>query len=199
MLDIDSIRTRIITTAPTQFTPGPQTRQAAVAVVLRRAALDTEVLFIKRAEKKGDPWSGDMAFPGGHFDPVDEDLEAAAMRETMEEIGLDLGNADRLGPISQQRPNHAARDMLVAPYVFEIDGDPDFTINYEVDEVVWAPLGPMHRGENHDLEYWRERGLGSIPYNGFRLSARHFVWGLTYRMVQTFFETIDPGYRRIPE
>ena len=58
-------------------------------------AEQTEVLFIQRAERPGDPWSGQMAFPGGHREDSDISLQAA-MRETHEEIGLGLDNADYL-------------------------------------------------------------------------------------------------------
>ena len=51
---------------------------------------DAEVLFIKRASKKRDPWSGDIALPGGRRDPEDIDDHAAAIRETREEVGLDI-------------------------------------------------------------------------------------------------------------
>ncbi len=53
----------------------------------------TDLLFIRRAEKSGDPWSGHMAFPGGHMESSDASLLAAAIRETQEEIGLDLLDA----------------------------------------------------------------------------------------------------------
>ena len=42
--------------------------------------------------------------------------------------------------------------MLIAPHVFEITGDPVFNPNYEVDEVVWAPLAAMAKNEIHDYE-----------------------------------------------
>jgi 8-oxo-dGTP pyrophosphatase MutT (NUDIX family) len=51
---------------------------------------DAEVLFIKRAGRAGDRWSGHTALPGGKRDPEDADDVAAAVRETREEIGLDL-------------------------------------------------------------------------------------------------------------
>ena len=51
---------------------------------------DPEVLFIKRASRRGDRWSGHIALPGGRRDPEDADDLAAAVRETREEIGLDL-------------------------------------------------------------------------------------------------------------
>ena len=112
--------------------------------------MQTQILFIKRAEKQGDPWSGHMAFPGGHLETQDRDLKAAAMRETIEEIGLDLTDAEYLGALDQQRamPRGRPLDMLIAPHVFTLQGDPSFEINYEVDEVVWTSLDPLIRGEN---------------------------------------------------
>ncbi len=195
MLDLERIR-RCLSSAPSKPSAPADTRQAAVAVILRDRAGVTEVLFIKRATKDGDPWSGHMAFPGGHKDPEDVDLLSAAIRETDEEIGLDISRAPVIGSLPAQRPMSVRRTMLVQPFVFEIEGDPSFTPNHEVADVVWTPLAPMYTGENHAVE---SPDGGVMQFNGFRLSGRHFVWGMTYRMVQTFFETVDPGYERRPE
>jgi len=51
---------------------------------------DPEVVFIKRAAREGDRWTSHVALPGGKRDPEDEDDKAVAIRETAEEIGLDL-------------------------------------------------------------------------------------------------------------
>lgn len=51
---------------------------------------DPEVLFIKRASRSGDRWTGHIAFPGGRQDPNDADDVATGIRETQEEVGLDL-------------------------------------------------------------------------------------------------------------
>jgi 8-oxo-dGTP pyrophosphatase MutT (NUDIX family) len=55
---------------------------------------DAEILFIKRAGRVGDRWSGHTALPGGRRDPTDADDRAAAIRETKEEVGLDLTRSD---------------------------------------------------------------------------------------------------------
>ncbi len=199
---IELIRDRLNRHHPETFPVAAGTRQAAVAVILREAAHGngTDILFIKRAEKRGDPWSGHMAFPGGHREESDSDLRAAAMRETHEEIGLDLDGADYLGCLDQQRamPRGRPLNMLIAPHVFGLDGNPEFITNHEVDEVVWTRLAPLVSGERHD---WETRPLAGQPtvFNGYRLEGGHFVWGLTYRMLKSFFAILDPDWQAPPE
>ena len=75
-------------------------KRAAVAAVLRPGSNGPEVLLIRRAEHPNDPWSGHMAFPGGREDPCDADLFGTAVRETLEEVALDLTtNAALLGTL----------------------------------------------------------------------------------------------------
>jgi 8-oxo-dGTP pyrophosphatase MutT (NUDIX family) len=196
---LELIRQRLAAHEPEEFPIRHSTRQAGVAVILRAAAAgdgqETDILFIKRAEKSGDPWSGHMAFPGGHIESCDADLKGAAMRETFEEIGLDLTPTDYLGPLDQQRamPRGRPLNMLIAPHVFCLAGDPEFTLNYEVDEVVWTRLEPLITGDRHD---WETRPMAGRPtiFNGYRLERGHFVWGLTYRMLKSFFSVLDPDW-----
>jgi 8-oxo-dGTP pyrophosphatase MutT (NUDIX family) len=198
--DPNFIRRQLASHQPEVFKPQPSTRQAAVAIILRKNDSGSDILFIQRADKPGDPWSGHMAFPGGHLDPEDEDLRAAAVRETWEEVGLDLSSADYLGAVDQQlaMPRGRQLNMLIAPHVFEIDGDPAFSINYEVAEVVWTELGPLVSGERHDTETKPMAGKPTV-FNGYRLERGHFVWGLTYRMLKSFFSVVDPHWQPPPE
>jgi 8-oxo-dGTP pyrophosphatase MutT (NUDIX family) len=136
-----------------------------------------------------------MAFPGGHRDPLDADLQAAAMRETSEEIGLDLGPAEYFGALDQQRamPRGRPLNMLIAPHVFALDGDPAFTMNHEVRDVLWADLESLVDGSCHDTETMPLQGKPTI-FNGYRLAGGHFVWGLTYRMLKGFFSAVDNAW-----
>ena len=90
LLHIEKIRESVRHHLPERRAITSSIRRAAVAIVLRPKKKDTEALFILRSIKEGDPWSGHMAFPGGHQDDSDSSLKAAAERETMEEVGLDL-------------------------------------------------------------------------------------------------------------
>ena len=192
---LEHIRNVMAQHEPNFVEPQPSTRQAAVAIIMRENRGGPQMLFIKRAEQDGDPWSGHMAFPGGHKDPVDDSLQAAAMRETLEETGLSLAGSDYLGALDHQQaqPRGRVLNMLIAPHVFQIEGDPQFTPNYEVAEVVWAPLQAMAKNELHDTETKPMAGTPTI-FNGYRLERGHFVWGLTYRILKTFFTTLDPDW-----
>ena len=64
--------------------------QAAVAAILRESEGKLELLLIRRSSRASDPWSGQMALPGGRRDPSDPSLRQTAIRETLEEVGLDL-------------------------------------------------------------------------------------------------------------
>lgn len=173
-------------------------RRAAVATILRGKGDDTEVLLIRRAERPNDPWSGQMAFPGGHVEPGERMLEAAT-RETREEIGLDLdSHGDLIGRLDQTHAVARGRrlDLLIAPYVFELHAEPErFTLNYEVAEVVWAPLRPMLLGDAHTfLEYELEGERRRFP--GYDIDGR-VVWGLTYRMLGNLFALLHPEWEPI--
>lgn len=200
MFNTSKVRTAMRAFTPTLVSPGEKTRQAAVAIILREAPMDsaeqTEVLFIQRAERPGDPWSGQMAFPGGHREDSDSSLQAAAMRETHEEIGLSLANADYLGALNHQQaqPRGRVLNMLIAPHVFVTEDTPNFTPNREVAEVVWAPLPTLASNTLHDTETLKMAGK-PIIFNGYRLRGGHFVWGLTYRILKSFFTAVDSKWQ----
>lgn len=194
------IRAAMQSFEPTLVTPREKTRQASVAIILRQSDDQpselSDILFIQRAERKGDPWSGHMAFPGGHREQDDVDLRAAAMRETQEEIGLSLDDAEYLGALDHQRaqPRGRTLDMLIAPHVFITTRKPVFQPNHEVADVVWAPLPVLAGNSLHDTETLPMAGRLTV-FNGYRLSGGHFVWGLTYRILKSFFTTIDGGWQ----
>ncbi|KAM0786375.1 hypothetical protein ACM66B_001843 [Microbotryomycetes sp. NB124-2] len=82
-----------------------------------------EILFIKRATRLTDKWSGHVAFPGGRQEPEDEDSRYTAMRETWEEVGLDLAESDYLsiGALDDREITTSLGKrllMILSPHVF---------------------------------------------------------------------------------
>ena len=190
------IRDRLANQAACDQGFGPDARKAAVAVIVRELDGSLDVLFIKRAKAEGDPWSGQMAFPGGHLEPVDESLQMAAVRETLEETGIRLSTDQYLGKLRYQRPasRTGSQQLFVVPFVFGVTEDPAIQTNHEVEAIVWGSLHHMMDGSLHSTET-RTFAESSANFNGYRLGRDRFVWGLTYRTLQDFFFVLDPHYQ----
>ncbi len=196
VLSLTDVENRIREFDAAEPIAGTQTRQAAVAAILRETGNDLEALFILRATKEGDPWSGHMAFPGGHKETIDRTLRETAERETLEEIGLDLTCTARYcGIIEPVRANPRGRniDMVVQPYVYVLtEPAPTFTMNYEVADILWGSLNDMYTGSSFTHDEF-EVGGQTMSFPGYSV-GEHVVWGLTLRMLDQFFALIDPSF-----
>ena len=192
-LQLETIEARLANQTVTTQEIVPGQREAAVALVLQPKVSGLRALFILRAKKEGDPWSGQMALPGGHRETIDADLVETARRETHEEIGLDLNKAGRyLGSLAGIRANpRAGFDLVVTPQVFALeDKAVPLQPNEEVAEVLWGNLDEMISGRSlTDASFPEFQREGTFP--GYQVGAQ-VVWGLTFRMINDFFELIRP-------
>ena len=181
-MDWQTIRAALAAREPLDVAEQVASR-AAVAIILRDGSDGLEALFIRRAEHPRDPWSGQFAFPGGRAEPQDADLEATAVRETLEEIGLDLtATAERLGRLDEVRAMARLRPMNLAitPYVFRLRVPATLTISPEVTSLHWLSLPALvDPGAQSTTRYVHEQStlqFPSLEVDGV------VIWGLTFRM-----------------
>jgi 8-oxo-dGTP pyrophosphatase MutT (NUDIX family) len=176
-----------------QAQPAPR---AAVALVLRGGPGGIELLLIRRAESERDPWSGHLGFPGGRAEPEDASLEATAVRETLEETGLDLAAGGQLlGWLDEVRAMARGRpvDLVIAPLVFRLRSRLDGAPSHEVVGLHWLPLArlldPAHRSQ---LERTYAGTTVSLPC--LRLGDL-VLWGLSYGMFENLRALLARGAR----
>jgi 8-oxo-dGTP pyrophosphatase MutT (NUDIX family) len=158
-----------------------QLRRASVAVTLK----DPEspgVLLIKRADKVGDPWSGQVAFPGGKAQEGDDTLKDTAVRETREEVGIDLGkDADFLGYFTPFRTHTGTLDVF--PAVFLLKKDAEVRPNEEVSSYAWVKLRKLMAEQARTSTRVDAGGrTGEMPT---LLVDGYAVWGLTHRIISS--------------
>ena len=186
---IARLRGALLRRDPLRAHAAPDVPRAAVALLVRPAPAELEILLIRRAVREGDPWSGHMAFPGGRAQPGDADLAHTAARETHEEVGIDprAGGA-WLGALDDLAPASGVRRIVVQPHVFAVAADAEPVPDpREVDAALWISLGeladPAVATEYlHVLEGGARMRLPAFGTRG------QVIWGMTHRMLSQFLE-----------
>jgi 8-oxo-dGTP pyrophosphatase MutT (NUDIX family) len=158
-------------------------------MILRERGGDLELLFIERAQHARDPWSGHLAFPGGKVEP-DEKTRQTAERETLEEIGLDLSNAIRLGRLSEITGSNLP--VRVSCHVFGITSSYDEpAVSDEVQDVFWIRLEDLCDHQRHVTATVGFSGrMHDVPAIILPVAGKPVLWGITYRLVMEFLEII---------
>lgn len=195
--DLPAIADRVRGRTPVSATIDPVMR-AAVAMVIAPDGDELSALLIERAQHPLDPWSGHMAFPGGRHDATDASLERTAIRETLEEVGIDLRRhgtfVGRLDEIQAQARGRDL-DMVISPFLFFLDRARETTPDTsEVAGTLWVPLRVFRDERYKGTTHFSRDGFGAdfpaILYEG------KTIWGLTYRILTGFFDLIaDVGER----
>ena len=169
-----------------QLADAPEARPAAVALILVEDTNGLEALFIRRAERADDPWSGQVALPGGRHEPGDRDLLATAIRETQEETGVDLAAAERLGALDDLYPRTPTLPpVVVRPFVFALERRVVLVPSDEVQRAFWLPLqrltDPAVRREVTLTVQGVER-----TFPAYLVADDALIWGLTERILTPF-------------
>ena len=153
---------------------------SAVLVLLRPAGDGLEVLLGRRVRREGDPWSGQISFPGGHRHGEDPSLLETALRETREEVNLDVDRVTEvLGHLAPRAPGNVP-EMLVVPFVARTDRRLAPKPGPEMEEAFWAPLAELPPSGGQAVVPTR---VGELRVPAFLWRGRE-VWGLTYRILE---------------
>lgn len=156
--------------------------QAAVAILVKPKKNDIEFFLVKRAEVDDDPWSGDMAFPGGKKNLQDQTVVDTAVREVLEETSIDLTEKNVIGFME---PIYSAvrKTLAVQPVVYLFDDYPPVELNYELTKYIWASLSEIRSGKTQAaVKGWE----GSV----YQVQGET-VWGLTFRMLEKILKLLE--------
>lgn len=159
-----------------------QGANAAVALLLKPKGGDLEVLLVRRVENSSDPWSGQMALPGGKRDSADANLPQTVVRETVEETGIKLDHCRFLGVMTALR-SEPRPSIKVLPFVVLLEREPQIRLNKkELESFIWVPYEEIVRSKGTT-----EFSFGKVPAYLLKCGI---VWGVTYRILERFVQAI---------
>jgi len=191
-IDLSTVENQMGSYRPSVLKLG-NNKHAAVALILRQTPNHIEALFIERAQHENDPWSGQMALPGGMVEGFDADARRAAERETLEEVGIDLSTAAYLGRLDDQQGRHRGHTagIVVRGYVYAVDPAVQPRVNNEVKDIVWVSVKRLLDARNYTQVAHPIYPGEKFP--GIRVSDKNHqvVWGLTRRFIASFFITMQ--------
>jgi 8-oxo-dGTP pyrophosphatase MutT (NUDIX family) len=154
---------------------------AAVLVGVVERPAGPCVLLTQRTDHLKDH-AGQISFPGGRVERVDCSIEATALREAEEEIGLDPAKVEVLGELAPYDTItgfriHPVVGWIVPPFDLRPDG-------FEVADVFEVPLHFVINPANHRRQSYRRGALTRayyvLPYQG------RFIWGATAGILVNF-------------
>jgi 8-oxo-dGTP pyrophosphatase MutT (NUDIX family) len=161
-----------------QFEVAKPLRKAAVLIALSLNNGELEILLTRRpTHLRSHP--GQISFPGGKVEAFDISLEATALREAHEEIGLSINNVDVIGLLHDHKTFTGfditpVVSIVKQPFTPIIDSG-------EVDELFTIPLSFLLNKDNRHIQYFSRNGIEYpvhfIPYKSY------FIWGATAAMI----------------
>ena len=152
--------------------PHPQTAAVMVSFYARHGK--TCVLMIKRSlDLPVHP--GEIAFPGGVYKEEDEDLLSTALRETHEELGVEL---DESLVIARLPKVFTLTGFSVTPFAAILPAAPKYTDeSSEVDEVLEIPLTSLLSTQQRDVGYKLSEEMVAYWYR------HHRIWGASAKIL----------------
>lgn len=166
--------------------------RAAVAVILRKSGDCFAVLAVKRAQDAKDPWSGHIALPGGRMEAQDSTVIDTAIREALEEIGVDLERAAKPITILPPQSPRNLPTLKVYPVVFMLTEEIEVSKGDEVEEYYWIPLASLVKVTTTvKLSSRYEKLVEAFLYE--RLEKTIVIWGLTMRILDSLIKYLRSG------
>lgn len=142
------------------------------------------LLLIQKADIEGYPWRNQMAFPGGHVDPVDLNREATALRELEEEMGISRKHVDLIGSMGHfQTINNKDIEAFVG--IWDQSGEIVFDAA-EISRVFRIPLSHLMAVQTEKNFINRSPGIHELTYPYEDV----VVWGVTAKIIHHLLEML---------
>ncbi|MGC8663359.1 MAG: NUDIX hydrolase [Thermoplasmata archaeon] len=170
MLDLEKISEKLMDYTNVKGTYG---KDAAVCVIIDDYF---NILLEKRVTNENDPWSGQVSFPGGHFEKYDYYIMNTALRELNEETGI--RNIVILGGLEVQHPKNMP-SLNVYPFLSYLKKFESLVPQKDEVQYLFTPNLKDLQGGYTEIEI-----DGKASREKCFFYKNEIIWGMTARIIE---------------
>ena len=175
-MDIEQVRSAL--TSEIHSTPSDEADGNEIASVLIIIYGESPFVIMTKKASNLKVHAGEIAFPGGKWCEKDQDLLETAIRETKEELCLDVSREHVIGQLDSVITLNSR--YRITPFIAILDTVPSLTANSEVESILHIPLAPfLYTMDEDDLP--EHRSINEMYTFTFE---NHHVWGASARMLK---------------
>ncbi len=181
-MSLDDFKTSLASEINLNVTYDQNTKLASVLIVIFGS--EPKILMTKKSSNLK-IHAGEVAFPGGKLDSGDPDLLYTALRESREEVDLDVPKSQVIGQLDPVRTLNS--NFTIIPFVSVLDSLPALQHNHEVEQVLQIPAKPfLHTLQNDpNPEHNKIQEMYTFTFQD------HLVWGASARMLKQMADKLS--------
>ena len=159
-----------------------QTKPAAVLIVIYGKE---PMIIMTERPKTMNHHAGEISFPGGTWTKRDDDLLTTALRETKEEMSLDVSRQQIIGQIRPVTTLNSG--FTIIPFICFLDEIPKLIPNPEIETILHIPFVPLLNTIEDDLDPLHKsiQEMYTLRYQ------HHLIWGASARMLKQMFDILS--------
>jgi 8-oxo-dGTP pyrophosphatase MutT (NUDIX family) len=182
ILDVTNLK-QILTNSITPEIPDEFTSKLAAVMIIIFG--NEPMLLMTERPKTMNHHAGEISFPGGTWDKKDVDLLGTAIRETREELGIEISRSMIIGQLKPVITLNSG--FKIAPFIVILDKLPTIIPNSEIASVLRIPLFSLLKTIEDDKDPSHK---SILEMHTFKFQ-NHLIWGASARMLKQILTKIS--------
>jgi len=182
ILDVGNLKKILTSSITTDVIDNSKNKLASVLIII--FGNEPLVLMTERS-KTLNHHAGEISFPGGTWEKKDGDLLGTAIRETREELGIEISRSMIIGQLNPVTTLNSG--FMITPFIVILDELPKIVSNSEIASILRIPLFTLLKTIEDDKDPSHQ---SIMEMHSFKFED-HLIWGASARMLKQILSKLS--------